>query len=318
MEWHERVGRRLRLRDLHILLAVIEAGTMVKAATRLGISQPAISKAIADMEHAVGVPLLDRTRRGVEPTAHGHALAKRALAIFDEFRQAVQEIEFLSDPTAGELNVGATESVAAGLLPAVIDRLSRQYPGLVFRVVQIAAAPPDFRQLRERNVELVLGRISNPLPEKDLAAELLFHERICVVAATHSGWARRRRIDLAELMAEPWVLPPPESLPGQLVTDAFRARGLGMPRATVHTASIHLLSNSLSMGQQFLTVLPGSFLRFNGERLGLKALPVVLPVEPGPVGIVRLKGRVLSPAAQLFIECAKEVARPITERVNSG
>ena len=144
---------------------------MVKAATRLGISQPAISKTIADMEHAIGVPLLDRTRKGVEPTAHGRALAQRAVAIFDEFRQAVQEIESLSDPAARELNIGATESIAAGLLLAVIDRLLRRHPRLVFRVVQIAAAPPDFRQLRERSVELMLGRISDPLPEKDLAAE---------------------------------------------------------------------------------------------------------------------------------------------------
>jgi DNA-binding transcriptional LysR family regulator len=144
-----------------------------------------------------------------------------------------------------------------------------------------------------------------------LEVELLFHERISVVAGARNRWVRRRRIDLAELMGEPWALPPPHSLPGRLVADAFRASGLDMPHATVYTASIHLLSNSLPATGRFLTVLPSSFLRFNAERLSLKALPVELLIEPGPVGIVRLKGRMLSPIAQLFIEYAQEAARPM-------
>src|ERR1700704_1276129 len=97
----ERVGRRLKLRDLRILMTVVECGTMGKAAERLAISQPVVSKAIADMEHALGVRLLDRSQRGVEPTPYGRALIKRGIAIFDEMRQGIEEIEFLSDPTAG-------------------------------------------------------------------------------------------------------------------------------------------------------------------------------------------------------------------------
>src|ERR1700726_3356549 len=95
----ERIGRRLKLRDFRILMTVIECGTMGKAAERLAISQPVVSKAIADMEHALGVRLLDRSQRGVEPTPYGRALIKRGIAIFDEMRQGIEEIEFLSDPT---------------------------------------------------------------------------------------------------------------------------------------------------------------------------------------------------------------------------
>ena len=94
----ERIGRRLKLRDLRILMTVVECGTMGKAAERLAISQPVVSKAIADMEHALGVRLLDRSQRGVEPTPYGRALIKRGIAIFDEMRQGIEEIEFLSDP----------------------------------------------------------------------------------------------------------------------------------------------------------------------------------------------------------------------------
>ena len=108
MDWDHRVGRRLKLRELNILLAVVQAGSMAKAGKRLAISQPAVSKAIADMEHTLGVPLFDRSPQGVEPTQYGRALLKRGVAVFDELQQAVQDIEFLSDPDAGELRIGST------------------------------------------------------------------------------------------------------------------------------------------------------------------------------------------------------------------
>ena len=124
MQWHERIGRRLKLRDLHILLAVMQHGSMAKAAAALAISQPAVSKAIADMEQTVGLRLLDRSRHGIEATRYGRALVKHATAIFDELKQAAQELDFLSDPTVGELRIGSQESMAAGVLPAIIDRFS--------------------------------------------------------------------------------------------------------------------------------------------------------------------------------------------------
>src|SRR5215208_593006 len=134
IEWTERIGRRVKLRDLHILLAVAQSGSMGKAATELAVSQPAVWKAITDLEGAVGVRLLERTRHGVEPTTHGRALLKCGVAVFDELRRGVKELEFLSDPTAGELRIGCTETLAAGFASAVIDRLSRQYPGLHFQL----------------------------------------------------------------------------------------------------------------------------------------------------------------------------------------
>src|SRR5262245_6806492 len=109
MEWDEhRVGRRLKLRDIEVLLAVAKCGTMGKAATLLSVSQPAISKAISDMEHVLGVRLLDRNPRGVEPTVYARALLDRGLVAFDELKQAVKHIEFLANPTTGELRVGST------------------------------------------------------------------------------------------------------------------------------------------------------------------------------------------------------------------
>ena len=102
MQWAERIGRRIKLRDLHVLHAVVQSGSMTRAATQMAVSVPVVSKAIADLEHTVGVRLLDRSPQGVEPTAYGRALLGRSLVAFDELRQGIKDIEFLSDPTAGE------------------------------------------------------------------------------------------------------------------------------------------------------------------------------------------------------------------------
>src|SRR5687767_4492926 len=118
--WESRIGRRLRLRDLHILFAVVQWGSMAKAATHLAMSQPAVSESIANLEDALRVRLLDRSPQGIEPTIYGRALLKRGNAVFDELRQAIREIEFLADPTAGEVAVACPELLLAGLLPAAI------------------------------------------------------------------------------------------------------------------------------------------------------------------------------------------------------
>ncbi len=116
MPWNDRTKRRLKLRDLDILTAVIETGSMGKAASRLNISQPAVSKAIAELESALRVRLVDRSRRGVMPTPFGLALKKRSVAIFNDLRQGVQDIDFLSDPTTGEIRIGTTEPIAVAIV----------------------------------------------------------------------------------------------------------------------------------------------------------------------------------------------------------
>src|SRR6266849_10002325 len=137
MDWDEqRLGRHLKLRDLNVLLTVARCGSMGKAAVQLSVSQPAISKVIAEMEHTLGVRLLDRGPRGVEPTIYARALLDRGLVAFDELKQAMKHIEFLADPTVGELRIGANPVLAAGLVAAVIDQLSRQYPRIVFHLLE--------------------------------------------------------------------------------------------------------------------------------------------------------------------------------------
>jgi DNA-binding transcriptional LysR family regulator len=118
------IGRRLRLRDLFVFFTVVETGSMAKAGAKLGVSTPSISEAIAGLEHAVGARLLDRSPKGVLTTPYGEALLQRGRAAFDELRHGVQDIERIGDPYAGELRIGSPESITAGFLLPVLQRLT--------------------------------------------------------------------------------------------------------------------------------------------------------------------------------------------------
>src|SRR5215510_11477663 len=110
------VGRRLRFRDLQVLFAVAQTHSMAKAASQLGVTQPAVSDIIAGLEQMFGARLFDRSPQGVELTIYGRALLKRGQAAFDELNQGIRDIEFLSDPTTGELKIGCPASVMGGTL----------------------------------------------------------------------------------------------------------------------------------------------------------------------------------------------------------
>jgi DNA-binding transcriptional LysR family regulator len=308
----ERVERRLKLHDVRVLMSVVQAGGMRKAAAQLGTSQPAISRSISDLEHALGVRLLDRGSRGIEPTPYGRALIKRGIAIFDELREGIRDIEFLADPTAGELRIGCPESVAAGPVLAVIDRLTRQHPRIVFNVLTAAGAPL-YRDLMERKVELALSLVTGAEAGADLVVETLFDDHFVVVAGSQSPWAHRRKIELAELVNEAWTLLPSDSVASPVIVEAFRARGLEPPRTTLITPSLNLRNRLLATGR-FLTVLPRFALLLPGKDPALKALPVDFPNAPRTTAILTLRNRTMSPLAELFIETIRAIVKPMVKR----
>jgi DNA-binding transcriptional LysR family regulator len=197
---------------------------MLKAAEALAISQPVVSKVIADLEQALGVRLFDRNRKGVEPTTSGRALINGGRAAFDELKQGVKEIEFLNDPTAGELQIGASPVLAEGIVLAVIDRLSRQYPRVVFHV-EPGGTLALYEALRERRLELGFARQLELAPEEDIDHEALYAEPLVVVAGMENPWTRRRKIKLAELVNEPWTWPASGTAFHTLVVEAFRRAG---------------------------------------------------------------------------------------------
>jgi DNA-binding transcriptional LysR family regulator len=312
MDWADRIGRRIRLRDLHVVLAVAESGSMAKAASQLAISHPVISKTVSDLEHTLGVRLFDRNPRGVELTSYGEALLQCGVTVFDEMRQGLRRLELLAAPESGELRIGCSEITMAGLLPAIAEEFSRRHPGIRLHAILATTAPLQFQGLRERSIDLLVVRMPRPFLEDDLVADILFDEPFQAVAGARSKWARRRQVTLADLIDEPWVLPPYDSVPGSLILEIFRANKLPPPSARIISLSGQL-TVTLVAGGRFVGLLPSSVAQFNAKRVGLKILPVTLPALRTAVGVITVKNRTLSPLAELFVACARDVANAIAD-----
>jgi DNA-binding transcriptional LysR family regulator len=311
MSWEERVGRRIKLRDLHVLIAIAEHGSMAKAAEHLAISHPVVSKTIAAMEHAIGVRILDRTARGVTLTAYGEVLLKSGIAVFDEMRQGIRHIEQLSDPTSGSFRFGCPEAMSGGLIQEVIARFMRAYPKVMMDVVPADTVAHNFRELRDREVEFLIGRVRLPFVDDELTAELLAHEGLDIVAGKANPLTARSRVELQELIDHPWVLPPPDSLPGAMARDLFLSRGLALPRINIVTMSLHLILAFASTGPH-ICVLPSSMLRYGQARHVVQALPVDLPPRESAIGVLTVKSRTISPFAMRFLDFAREVSAELS------
>ena len=250
IDWGSQIGRRLKLRDLHVFSTVVQHGSMAKAAAQLGVSHPTVSEVIADLEHTFGVRLFDRNPHGVEPTVYGSALLKRCVAALDELKQSIRDIEFLADPTSGELRIGCAESLSAAILPQVIEQFFTAIPTRDSERGCSRHRHAGNSRLRDRSLDLVLARM-RPLDElhfaDDLNVEILFDDKLVIVAGTKHPLARRRKVDLAELVNEPWLLTSSDNWNYVMVAEAFRARGLDAPKVILKTLSIHLRTNLLAL-----------------------------------------------------------------------
>lgn len=305
LDWDERIGRRLTLWDLSILLTAVEAGSMSKAAEQLRVSQPAVSKTIALLEREVGAKLVARSSRGIEPTEHGQALLTRGRAALDELKGAVEDMEVLSDPKAGELRIAANEVALSGVVGTVINQLYARYPGIVFEIVPAYTRAAQIHELEQGNVEVMVGQLANAAADRHLEASVLFQDQLVVVAGPNNRLAQRSHIELSELLDEPWAFSPLSSFSGQSMAQAFRAAGLALPRIMVVASSMQLLRR-LVMGNEFLAFFPASVVR---AARGVRVLPVAVQARWQPIGILTVKHRTLSPLAKLFIEYANNVVR---------
>ena len=191
------------------------------------------------MEHALGVRLLDRSALGVEPTIYASALLDHGVIAFDELQQAIRKIEYLIDPALGHVRIGCSVVLAEGFVAAVINRLSQQYPGITF-YLSAEESGMTYRALEERKVDLAILPIFEPVAQAHLSTKILYDEPHVIAAGARNPWTKRRKIQLADLMHEPWALPPPDSLTGSLVQEAFHTVGLAVPECPSGSFASHL------------------------------------------------------------------------------
>jgi len=305
----ERLPRRLKMGELRVFVAVLEHRSFRKAAAALHITQPAVTKAIAGMEGVLGIKLFDRRADGVEPTVHGVAFAPHAAAIFNELRSAAQALDIVSSGATGTLHIGTVPMPGVAFLPIAIRNLVKAHPDIFVSVVE--ARELDLAErLRKREIELAIFRSALFSPGDDLEVEVLFDERLCVLASKDHPLAARQRVTWRELLDHPWVLPPADSFFLNHVRRSLDQLGLELPRHVVE---------SISIGFQYGMVLHGAMLSFglrpqftfSPHRNMLVQLPVDIPSITGSVCAATLRSRQGSPLARRLIE---EIRSLVLER----
>ena len=305
MDWSDRIGRRIKLRDLHILMSVADTGSMAKAAAKLRISHPAISKTISDIEGTLGVRLLDRGSQGAELTAYGEVLLRCGTNIFDEMQQGLRSLEYLSDPNSGEVRLGCTDIILHSLVPTIARRFSKEHPGVQLDVKLTNPGDHQIKELRERKIDLLITRATGR--QDDFNSEVLFDEPFVFVVGAQSEFARNRRAALKHIIKGNWVLPPYDSAPGALVAEVFRANDFSPPKPLVKTISIQLTVSLIASGE-FVGILPTSVARLSAHQAALRVLPLKSAGPRISAEIVFLKNRTLSPPVESFIKCVREIA----------
>ena len=308
MDWSDRIGRQLKLRDLHILMTVADTGSMAKAAARLRISHPAVSKAISEIEDTLGVRLFDRNSQGAELTAHGEVLLRCGINVFDEMQQGLRSLEYLSDPKTGEARLGCTDIILHSLVPPIVRKFSGKYPSVQLDVKLTNPGEHQIQELRERKIDLLITRATGQ--QDDFHSEVLFDEPFVFVVGSHSELARKRRVTLTDIIKGNWVLPPYDSAPGALVSEVFRANGFVPPKPLVKTIAIQLTVSLIASGE-FVGILPTSVATLGVHQAALKVLPLKSPGPRISAEIVFLRNRTLSPAVQSFLTCTREVAKSL-------
>lgn len=301
------IARRVTLRELRLLLAVARSGSILKAAQEAGLTQPAVSRSVADLEKLLGVRLFDRTNRGVEATPQGRIMLRRAAGVFGELRQALEELQFLANPQAGELRIGGSPLMCGGLLSHAIRLMERETPGVRFHVAELDAERLA-GGIRDRSIDASLSR-KPALADAEVLFEELFEDRLFVVVGAHHPLATRRTISLEELAGQRWVLPPALSPVNRQVQSIFEGSGKP-PLQTVVTAMSVLMRYELLRTGRYVTVLHGSILRFGNAPGFVRLLPIEVPGGLS-IGLMAGKNRTLPPVAETFLQILRKVALPM-------
>ena len=266
-----------------------------------------MSGVIADLEHTFGVPLFDRSHAGVEPTVYGQALLRRGLAAFDELKLGLRDIEFLANPARGEVRIGCPDfDRRRDPGPAGAEILCRDYPGITLTIASVPKPTLDVPELRARELDVVLSRLSKPRADDPLRAAIST-SRSCSTTRWSSRPAPTAAGRAGASSRWPTCTMPPgserraQTLTAMLIEQAFRADDLPVPTMRVVSFSVQLRAHLLATGD-YVCPMPKSMLRLNPECKGLKELPIRLPNANFPVAIVTLKARTLPAAAALFLD----------------
>ena len=297
---------RLKLRQLRLLTAIADEGTVLKGSQALNIAQPAATKSIKELEDALGVQLFDRSSRGVTPTDFGEVMIKHAKLILTQLRHAGEELQSLEEGLSGRVHVGTLLAASTSLLPRALARLRERRPGIAVTVAEgtIDRLMPG---LRTGDIDVVLGRLPEYREREGLRQEVLYLDTVSIMVRADHPLTRRKALILADLVDQAWVMPPPQTSLRRQIDHAFRHEGLEPPRDVIESVSI-LTNHALLMSTDMLAAMPH---QVGTAQAGLVALPVALEGANSRIGATTHANVELSAAARYFMSLIHEVAAEI-------
>ena len=304
---------RLRLRQVALLLEVRSLGTLRAAAEQLGMTQPAATNMVHELESALGVTLFERQGRGLRVTSAGEAV----IAHFDGLRGSMaalaRELEDLRAGGGASLAVGSILAPSPTLLTRTVALIKREQPHLRLSVLT-ETSDRLIDLLDQGTLDIVIGRMAEGHAHRDYLSQVLEGEPPSVVVGPQHPMAGVRRCALAALVEQPWVLQPRNSPMREVLEQEFRLHGLDRPRDLVETASI--LTTLFLIGEApMVAVVPASLAARYADKGLISVLPVRLTRALEPYGSIVRRGRPLSAAASRFLDLLHGKAiRPTTVR----
>ncbi len=314
LDWYLRA--HLKPRQLHLLVAVDDLRHLGRVASRLHVSQPAVSLALAELEKGLGFKLFDRTSKGVVPNSLGECLIRHARTVLACLAQAHDELQALQSGVAGKVTVGALPAMTSGLLPRALAALKQAAPQ-TRALVKEGSLETLLPELRAGVIDLIVGRLTQRAGSEDLGQEALYAGNNVIVVGRHHPLARRETLDWSDLVPYPWVLPPVGSLSREPLENALRHHGIALPENPVETLSIHVITGYLQLSAS-LGLLAQPVARHYVRMGWLAELPLALPDPLLPIGMSWNRHKARAPALQTFMECLRQAAAEPNEGVAGG
>jgi len=298
---------RLKLRQLRLLVAVGTHGNIQNAAGTLGISQPAATKMIQELELDFEVKLFDRTNRGVVPTVFGETLIRHGKLIFAQISNAAQELDDLSEGNAGRVVVGTLLAASTRLLPRAIDLLLAERPNVAIKVVE-GTNEVLIPGLLSGEIDMVVGRLPSHRHRDKIEQEKIFEDRILAVVGPEHPLAGRTGITFARTKPFGWILPPLETTLRRQVDHFFVGQQQYVPPVSIESVS-YLTNRALLQSRDLIGLLPAEVVSQDVRNGHLAQLDWTVPFGQGPIGVSLRAHDDLSPAGRAFKAALHEAAR---------
>lgn len=292
-------GRRVKLQHLRTVMAVSDTKSLAHAAERLGLTQPAVTKILHEVESELGVQLFTRTSRGTYATSFGSLMVDHIKLVFAQLDQAAKAIHNSREGLSGRVVVGALIAGAASLLPRAIARMQSERPGVRVTIIE---GTYDYLTplLRQGQLDFIVGRLPKHEYREGLAVETLFHESIALVVRPGHPALSLKRPDLAALLSWPWIFPLEGTTLRQLIESAFHESNIDLPDTRCESVSV-VLNRRLILETDYIGAFPRDVIHLDVQSGLLNELVIDVPLGFGPVGISHRKVGTHSSAADALL-----------------